>query len=576
VFFASVYIIGCTARNRIRQRLRRLREPRYLTGAIAGIAYLYFSFFARFRVSRAGQQSRRGRRDAPPLVVLSALREAAPGLVGAGLLAVAASAWVLPFDSGLLEFSDSEIQFLFPAPVSRRSLLVHRLLRSQVGLLFSSVIAAAVAPSISGYSRLRVAIAMWLLLSTGKIYFTGITLARTRLTSAERRARAFAWIPAVVLTSALAVVGVAVVRAFDAAPASIPDLLIRVGAVTTSGWSSIVLWPFIALARPLFAAWPQPYLGSLAFSAAVLLATLLWVLQSDAAFEDAAATNAQQRTQEPRRRGVVYRGGASVLPLALRGRAELAFGWKAATQTLRAFGKIAIIRVAAVVLALTMASVSMERGSGVPAIIGSLALLMCGFTIILAPQILRVDMREDLQHLEILKTWPVRAGAVIRGELLWPGMLLTAIAWILLVVGELVGGAAIGRISLAWRAAAAASIAIVAPALVFAQLTIHNAAALIFPAWVPQGYQRARGLDALGQRLIMLFGTWIALALVALPGAIAGSVVWYAFSRLLGPAAIIPAAFVFTVAIGIEVLAATEALGPAYDRIDLTAVEPAE
>jgi hypothetical protein len=93
---------------------------------------------------------------------------------------------------------------------------------------------------------------------------------------------------------------------------------------------------------------------------------------------------------------------------------------------------------------------------------------------------------------------------------------------------------------------------------------------------VPLGHQRARGLDALGQRLIMLFGTWIALAVAALPGAIAGGIVWVAFSRLLGPAAVIPAAVVCAIAIGIEVLAATEALGPAYERLDLTAVERAE
>src|SRR5213594_253385 len=33
---ASLYIIFCSARNRIRVRLRRLREPQYLFGAIAG------------------------------------------------------------------------------------------------------------------------------------------------------------------------------------------------------------------------------------------------------------------------------------------------------------------------------------------------------------------------------------------------------------------------------------------------------------------------------------------------------------------------------------------------------------
>lgn len=46
---ATLYIIGCTARNRFRLRLRRLREPRYLIGAVAGIGYLIFTLFIRAR-----------------------------------------------------------------------------------------------------------------------------------------------------------------------------------------------------------------------------------------------------------------------------------------------------------------------------------------------------------------------------------------------------------------------------------------------------------------------------------------------------------------------------------------------
>ena len=63
---ASFYIIVCGARNRLRVRLRRLREPRYLIGAIVGVAYIYFSFFARLRTSRAGAARRASRPDRIP------------------------------------------------------------------------------------------------------------------------------------------------------------------------------------------------------------------------------------------------------------------------------------------------------------------------------------------------------------------------------------------------------------------------------------------------------------------------------------------------------------------------------
>jgi hypothetical protein len=578
VFQASLYIIVCSARNRLHQRLRRLREPRYLVGALVGAAYLYFTFFTRARMAQAGVERRRsGRITRPPIALLSAIRGAMPGVAGLGLLVVTVLAWILPFDSGLLEFSESEIQFLLPAPVSRRGLLIHRLLRSQVGLLFSSLIAAVVMPSISGFSRLRTAAAMWILLTTGKVYFTGISLARARLISRDALARRVAWLPVAALTAALAIVVRAIAIAFASPPASFQDLLMRIGSVTTTGVSSIVLWPFIALTRPLFAEWPAPYLLALLPALAVLAGSVVWVLQSDAAFEDAAAMASRRRAQEAPAETPRYRGRSSSLPLAARGRPELAIAWKSATQTFRALGGVAVVRVLAIVFAIGAISLSFGRARDVAAIAGTFALAASMFAVILGPQVLRLDMRDDLRHLEALKTWPVRAAAVVRGEMLWPGVLLTVVAWVAAASSELMAvGTMFGRLSVAWRVSAGAAFAILAPAFVFAQLTIHNAAALIFPAWVPLGSQRPRGLDALGQRLIMFFGTWIVLAIGALPGVIAGATVWFVVGRFVGPVSVIPAALICAAIIAVEVLLATEALGPAYENIDLTAVERGE
>ena len=111
------------------------------------------------------------------------------------------------------------------------------------------------------------------------------------------------------------------------------------------------------------------------------------------------------------------------------------------------------------------------------------------------------------------------------------------------------------------------------PALVFAQLAIHNAVALAFPGWASLGRQRPRGFDAIGQRLITLGGTGLALLVSLLPGAVAGGLVWLAFVRLLGVIAIVPGAIVATAVIGLEVALATEAVGPLFDKIDVTSVE---
>ena len=49
-----------------------------------------------------------------------------------------------------------------------------------------------------------------------------------------------------------------------------------------------------------------------------------------------------------------------------------------------------------------------------------------------------------------------------------------------------------------------------------------------------------------------------------------------ALRAFVGAAAIVPAALVCAAAVAAEVLVATEALGPAYESLDLTAVERAE
>ena len=581
---ASLYIVVCSARNRLRVRLRRLREPRYLIGAIVGAAYLYFSFFARFR-RFGGSANSRARRGLPsvsgaPPPSMTALMASAPGFGGLLLMAIATAAWIVPFESGLLEFSDAELQFLFPAPVSRRQLLIHRMLRSQIGMLFGSVIAGlSLGASVTGYSRLRISVAVWVLLVTAKFYFTGVSLARTRLGSGTARVRRVAWLPVGVMVAALAVVGSAIAREYLQSPPVRPqDVVMILGRVADTGVSRVVLWPFMVLARPLFSAWPLPYLTSLVWALGVLAVIASWVLMSDQAFQEAVADVAERRSLQPAKaKGApAYKVRSTGWTLAPIGRPETAFAWKAAMQTLRLVDKRSLLRVALMLCSLTAIASLLGRANGMAAILGAFSLAGTVFAILLAPQVVRVDMRQDLHHLELLKTWPVKASAVVRGELLWPGVTITAVAWAMLAMAMFLSGTILTSVSFGLRMGGGVAIAILAPALVFSQLTIHNAVALIFPAWVPLGNQRPRGLDAMGQRLIMLGGTWLLLILSVLPGALAGGIVWFAAQRFVGHAALVAASAICALIVGLEVLLATEAIGPAYERLDVLAVERSE
>ena len=581
MFTASLYIILCTARNRIRVRLRRLREPRYLFGAIAGAAYFYFTIFARMRTGR-GPSRRRRSSPGPPPELMTALTASGPALVGLGLMALTAIGSLLPMTSSLLVFSEAEIQFLFPAPVSRRQLLLHRMMRSQLGILFGVLVFSLFFPASSGFGRLQTALAMWVLFATGKIYFAGASLARARLTSAASANRPAAWAPLLVLLAAVAVVGGALARAFLAGPVeNASEALSRLTAATASAPVRIALFPFVALARPLFAPSPEAFALALVPALLVLAAAAVWVVHTDEGFEEAAGeASARQAAARQAQIAPAPTARATNWRLGLTGRTEGVFLWKNAMQVLRATTGVALIRylVPLTIIAVSISAgvMSSRRAVGAAMALCSIAVWIAAFTAILGPQIMRTDLRDDLRHLELLKTWPLKASAVIRGEMLFPGAALTAVAWLALTCAAILSAAGFPQLSLGWRLSGAISALMLAPALIFAQLTVHNAAAVLFPAWVPLGTSRPRGLDAMGQRLILLGAVLLTLLVMMAPGAIAGAILWFAFYRFIGPAVLIPGALICLGIVLIEVLAATEALGPAYDQLDALSIERAE
>ena len=143
-------------------------------------------------------------------------------------------------------------------------------MRSQIGLLFASIIPALVFPSGSAGSRAKFAVSMWLILVTMKVHFTGITLARASLGLRGADVKRRQWGALAVMLGAVAIVGGTAMQGFVARPAnSIREVIDRLGDVGATGASHWILWPFMALAKPLFAEWPGPYL--LAMGAAILL-----------------------------------------------------------------------------------------------------------------------------------------------------------------------------------------------------------------------------------------------------------------------------------------------------------------
>ena len=571
---ASLYIVVCSTRNRVLVRLRRLREPRYLMGAAFAVLYFYFVLVA----PRRGA-GRRGGSDRGIPSSLALDRYALP-FGGAAMCLLAALAWVLPSKSTLFRFTEAETAFLFPAPVSRRALLIYRLMRSQLGLLFAAMLPAFLmpAPDTPIPERLLRGIALWVTFATIRVYFAGVTMARQRLRSPDPRARRLAWAPLIATVAAAAIVAVPLARAVPVPPdRPFSEIVAQVGIVTTTGLPAVVLSPFRALIAPVFTQGGVPYVGALAGSLFVLLAAIAWVLKSDEVFlsaiDDSEPQEAGQGVQmrlEPRQRSAGW-------PLALSGGTETALMWKNATATLRGTNfKSLLPPLVGLSFGIVGMTAGISRARGLAPAMCFVAMVFGVATPLFGPLSLMNDLRGDLSHLEVLKTWPVKGGALIRGEMLWPGMLLTAGSWLAFVAAAILSSAAFPQVTLSWRLSLCLAAIIVTPALVFAHYTVHQAATILFPAWIPRDNEM-RGFDSMAQRLILFAVVLLALAAMMSPGAIAGSITGVVLYRVAGsPLALVPAAAVCLVVVGIEVLLATEALGPAFERVDLLAVDRTE
>jgi hypothetical protein len=413
---------------------------------------------------------------------------------------------------------------------------------------------------------------------TIRVYFAGVTLARSRLGGSTATARRVAWAPLAVIAAALGIVGTALFRAFTTQPmGNARDGIIAVAGALGAGAPRLIIAPFLVLVRPMLTSGLE-FVNALAWAAAVMVAVGLWVVRSDAAFQDMAAESAERRAERSASGRAAPRVRATGWTLAPAGAAEGVFLWKNAMQMLRNTGGIVLVRYVALLFTAVVMSSAIATGNrrGGAAVFCLLSLIIAAFAVLLGPQVVRTDLRDDLRHLELLKTWPVRPAAVIRGEMLWNGLLITGIAWTALICATIYSAAGFPGLSFVWRSSLALTALLLAPALVFGQLTVQNATAVLFPAWVPLGNARPRGLDMMGQRLLLMAGVLVTLAVFMLPGVIVGGALWLAFSRFIGAAILVPGAAICLTIVAVEVLAITEALGPAYERLDLTGIERPE
>lgn len=572
---ALLYLYRRTAANRLRRQVGRLRNPRYLVAMLLGILYLWWALF---RNARLGEG---------PFASMVSSDVILPFLA-TGLLLMAAWWWLFNTERGALAFTPADVQFLFPAPVSRRTLVHAKLLRSQLAILINVLIWTVLlrgggGASVEAWQR---GLALWLLFSTLTLHRLGATLVRSNALEHAAAGRRRALLSIALFAAVLAAIGVGVVS-------QLTELRVAVG----QGAKAVVFALATALDQPLprvALALPRALLtpivtagGAAAAWGTSILAAIgvfalhyAWVVRMDSAFEEAALEASQhqaERLQRVRSSQMVgksrTRSGKLVrIPrLALRGRPEVAIAWKNIAAALRGGqwrGQFIGFTIGLLVFGLALRRASASAAD----IVGGLVVGWAAMLLLIGPLWMRFDLRLDLRRLEILKALPISGSRLVAAEVAGVTVLHSLTVWGLLAVGWVLVAndpAAIDELGL--NAARVISVVLLVPAINALLFTVHNATALLFPGWVRLGSEQ-RGFESMGQNLLTMGATTIvgAVALV-FPVGLAALVLW------LGPVWIgdwsTPlAAIVAAGILGLQLWPVLIWLGDVFDRLDVTEV----
>ncbi len=574
---ALLYLQYHSLRNRLSARLKRLKQPKYLAGAIVGGLYFYFYFF-RWMLGQG-----RGRMAAVEAATVDPrLFESLGALI---LFVIVLLAWVVPHKRAALVFTEAEVAFLFPAPVSRRGLIHFKLLRSQAGIFFTTLLLALLTNRLGSGGKMVIHfLGWWLVLSLLNLHLLGSSFALTALldrgvTHWKRRLA--------ILTVGLIGFGIVGVWAVRTLPplaagdlANLETMMDYARQALVSGPLPYLLYPFRLAVRPYLATGALDFLIALLPVLVLLVAHYWWVLRADVAFEEASVEASQRLAEKVAalRAGRLESGGKykkakrppfQLAPLGLR---PVALFWKNLIGAGQAFTMRMGITLAAIAVGVSLSLRGANAGGNWVPVVGAIAGMFGGMLLLMGPQIVRQDFRHDLPQADLLKLYPLPGWQVALGEILAPAVILTAGQWLLLLVAVGCLGPAGNQVAGTLTLVIALGAVVVLPMFNLVSLVIPNGAVLLFPGWFQTGPDAPQGIEATGQRLIFALGQFLALLLAVIPAAAVFAGLFFLAKFVLGVVLAVAlasaaAALVMAVEAGLGVLL----LGWLFERLDISA-----
>ncbi|MDB4917320.1 MAG: hypothetical protein JWM95_4964 [Gemmatimonadetes bacterium] len=525
---AFAYLILVSMRNRFVSQVKRIRNPRYALALLLGLGYFWMMFFNRGMRAPGGRQGLNlfagmGASTVLPLI----------------LLLLTAYAWITGGDKYALAFTEAEVSVLFPAPISRRGLIVYKLVRSQTAVLFTSLVWSMLFRS--GKGGAIGIVSYWIMLSIITLHRLGVALIFA--SSAEHGVRGLrrSW-PAIAAFGVVATVivnGLLGLRTSFASATGMGEMMDIAARGLSTGIVGWALYPFRVAVGPMVATTTAEWLAALGPALVLVGLHVWWVLRTDSAFEEtaAAASAAQaQRIRAMRARGVSsgtvsVKAARRTVGLRPTGAPAVALLWKNVLWLSRT-GQVRTL-VGLPVIA-CVAAVGFAGGhADLEPMVAILSAIMAATVLLFGPMTMRNDLRGELRRLPMLKTLPLTGRQIILAEVASSATPTAAVQYVLIAAAILaLSFASTGVPALGLRIGVLIGAPFFLLGLNLANFTIHNGMALLFPAWVRLGELGGSGVEVMGQMMLTMLATLLMLLLLLVAPAVAAGAAYFALQSL--------------------------------------------
>jgi hypothetical protein len=484
-------------------------------------------------------------------------------------------AWALPKQSAGLTFSEAEIQFLFPAPITRRHLLLYKILRAQPQVFISAAVMTFV------MFRGAKFIGVWACFIALSVYFTFVALGRARL-----KLLGVGFLVRLPVIAALAAgVSYLLWRTVDLEafhgmgaklrPGYVPDLPALVHGPVAD---AILFLPRFFGHAVLPASIPQ-----LLASCGILLAAALLFFElaarTNIAVEEASVQASEKLAARRARlsgqgdgRQVTFGRIPPPFRIPARARPEVAIYWKNVTAGLRISSPYLLIAAVFALYCLGQSFYISEPAGRT--VLAGVVLFVAAIFPLLGSSAFAQDMRLDLPRIELLKSYPISGERLVAAEIAGPLTFVAAVELMLLSVAAILfhASASFGQAAFLASPEFVVITLMLATPICAAQLLIRNAVPILLPGWAMRAPDEQRGFNVMGQRLLMMAGNLLVLlfmllpaACIVVPGLLMAQYWFHGSMPVVALTTVLAAALLF-----FEVWLGIRFLGRQFEKIDLT------